>query len=69
MAPESRVEVAAPPSLLPLRIVAVLGVLVALAGVVWAFATSIVLGVFALILAPVVPLALVLAADRIRGTR
>jgi Flp pilus assembly protein TadB len=54
------------PSLNPLRIAALVGLCVAVLLVVIGFSVSLLLGVIAIIVSPVVPLAFVLATDRLR---
>ena len=52
------------PSLTVLRAVAVLGAIGALVAIVFAFTVSLVLGLVALAVAPVIPLTLVVVVDR-----
>ena len=66
MTPDSKTPTAPGSSLAPLRVVAVAGVIVAVVLVAVGFSVSLFAGVLALIASPVVPLVLVLAADRIR---
>ena len=66
MPPDSKTPTAADPSLAPLRVVAACGLVVAVVLVVIGFSISLFAGVLALIASPVIPLVLVLAADRIR---
>lgn len=54
------------PSLNPLRIAAAVGVVIAALIVVLAFSVSVMLGLLAVLVSPVLPLAVVLAVDRFR---
>lgn len=66
MTQDAKTPTATEPSLHALRVAAVLGLVAAVMVVLIGFSVSLSYGVFALIAAPVVPLAFVIVTDRIR---